>query len=254
MKRIIYFLIPLVTLAMPLFAASPNLLHHLSQAYPDSVKKVTENYIELKDGTRIPISGSLPVFDFFVGKLLRVDYSYGSISRKELKRDRCEAFFRKIYGNSAREVEKNLVTIYWMPNVFGKRYPLKVTKINGVDKKLQQTAAELERLPSQYYKYLAKPASGYHWRNVAGERYLSLHSFGIAIDINLDYSNYWLWDFLKLKRPISDLPHHKIQYQNKIPIEIVKIFAKHGFYWGGNWYFYDTMHFEYRPELLKLTA
>ena len=25
---------------------------------------------------------------------------------------------------------------------------------------------------------------------------------------------------------------------------------KHGFIWGGRWYHYDTMHFEYRPELL----
>jgi hypothetical protein len=28
------------------------------------------------------------------------------------------------------------------------------------------------------------------------------------------------------------------------------IFEKHGFIWGGKWYHYDTMHFEYRPELL----
>ncbi|MDD5211432.1 MAG: M15 family metallopeptidase, partial [Sulfuricurvum sp.] len=25
---------------------------------------------------------------------------------------------------------------------------------------------------------------------------------------------------------------------------------KYGFIWGGRWYHYDTMHFEYRPELL----
>lgn len=27
---------------------------------------------------------------------------------------------------------------------------------------------------------------------------------------------------------------------------------KHGFIWGGCWYHYDTMHFEYRPELLEI--
>ena len=32
-------------------------------------------------------------------------------------------------------------------------------------------------------------------------------------------------------------------------MEIVRIFEKHGFIWGGRWYHYDTMHFEYRPEL-----
>jgi len=34
---------------------------------------------------------------------------------------------------------------------------------------------------------------------VAKEKYLSLHSFDIAIDINVNYSNYWLWDLQKLK-------------------------------------------------------
>ena len=33
-------------------------------------------------------------------------------------------------------------------------------------------------------------------------------------------------------------------------IEIVEIFERHGFIWGGKWYHYDTMHFEYRPELI----
>ena len=28
------------------------------------------------------------------------------------------------------------------------------------------------------------------------------------------------------------------------------IFERHGFIWGGKWHHYDTMHFEYRPELL----
>jgi hypothetical protein len=30
--------------------------------------------------------------------------------------------------------------------------------------------------------------------------------------------------------------------------ERVEIFERHGFIWGGKWYHYDTMHFEYRPE------
>jgi hypothetical protein len=35
-----------------------------------------------------------------------------------------------------------------------------------------------------------------------------------------------------------------------MPYEIVDIFEKQGFIWGGKWYHFDTMHFEYRPELL----
>ncbi len=40
------------------------------------------------------------------------------------------------------------------------------------------------------------------------------------------------------------------RYRNRMPLEIVEIFERHGFIWGGRWYHYDTMHFEYRPELL----
>jgi peptide methionine sulfoxide reductase MsrA len=42
----------------------------------------------------------------------------------------------------------------------------------------------------------------------------------------------------------------RFSYKNEIPWEIVEIFEKHGFIWGGKWYHYDTMHFEYRPEII----
>jgi hypothetical protein len=44
-----------------------------------------------------------------------------------------------------------------------------------------------------------------------------------------------------------------LSYRNDTPAEIVKIFGKQGFIWGGRWFHYDTMHFEYRPELIELT-
>jgi len=33
---------------------------------------------------------------------------------------------------------------------------------------------------------------------------------------------------------------------------LIAIFEDHGFIWGGQWYHYDTMHFEYRPELIEI--
>jgi hypothetical protein len=33
----------------------------------------------------------------------------------------------------------------------------------------------------------------------------------------------------------------------------VKIFLEENFIWGGHWDRYDTMHFEYRPELINLS-
>ena len=62
-------------------------------------------------------------------------------------------------------------------------------------------------------------------------------------DIAQKHANYWRWT-----KPDSK---GRYPYRNQIPAEIVEIFEKHGFIWGGRWYHYDTMHFEYRPELLK---
>ncbi len=39
-------------------------------------------------------------------------------------------------------------------------------------------------------------------------------------------------------------------YVDRIPADIVAVFERHGFIWGGRWAHFDTMHFEYRPELL----
>jgi hypothetical protein len=37
------------------------------------------------------------------------------------------------------------------------------------------------------------------------------------------------------------------------PEQVVKLFYEEGFIWGGHWDKYDTMHFEYRPELILLS-
>lgn len=225
------------------FARETDEFIRLQLAYPDTIKEVTNSYIDWTDGKRMLIR-HFPLIDNIIASANDVDLSIGSVSRDDIRRDSYEVFFRKMYGNSPEAVQKKLITIYWMPHVFGKKYPLKVTTINGVDKKLTRISEALEKLPPSFHKYVDKPASSYYWRNVAKEEYLSMHSFGIAIDINLDYSNYWLWDYMRSKRTLTHLT-----LRNKIPMEIVEIFENEGFSWGGRWYHYDTMHFEYRPEL-----
>ena len=59
----------------------------------------------------------------------------------------------------------------------------------------------------------------------------------------LKRAHYWLWD--------SGGSDAALPYRNDTPPEIVEIFEKHGFIWGGRWFHYDTMHFEYRPELIE---
>lgn len=177
-------------------------------------------------------------------------------------RIRDDAFFKKMYGDTEDKVKSNLTTVYWMPKVFQQTYPLQVATINDVDKKLKRCSNQLEKLCEQkpeYIKFLEKPAGTLYWRIIAGTSRISAHSYGMTIDINVDHSHYWLWDYKKENNiPASekilekDIPSNTLPtYRNKIPQEIVDIFESQGFIWGGKWYtHYDTMHFEYRPELL----
>jgi hypothetical protein len=120
---------------------------------------------------------------------------------------------------------------------------LKVTAINGVASRLDAISRELDELPARFDVYLAPSAGTYNCRPIAGTSQLSAHGYGIAIDIALRHADYWRWS--------KSTAGGQLPYRNAIPLEIVRIFEKHGFIWGGAWYHYDTMHFEYRPELLQ---
>lgn len=107
---------------------------------------------------------------------------------------------------------------------------------------LIKVSEELDEHP-EWKKYLNSPGT-FNWREISGTGRLSTHCFGIAIDLNAKYSEYWKWDY-----PSAD-ENSDITYRNQIPQGIIDIFEKYGFIWGGKWYHYDTMHFECRPELL----
>jgi peptidoglycan L-alanyl-D-glutamate endopeptidase CwlK len=137
------------------------------------------------------------------------------------------------------------VTVPWLPH--STHTVVRITRVNGVDRQLEAVSAELDQLPPEEKKYVLKTGGTFNWRPIAGSEQLSAHAFGIAIDIDPDYSDYWRWN--------ATGGHEKlIPYKNRIPHRIVEIFERHGFIWGGKWYHYDTMHFEYRPELLPQAA
>lgn len=151
---------------------------------------------------------------------------------------RCEAFFSKMYGNSKEEVQKNTT----MVNIFG--IDFEITRINRVNEKLKNISIEAEKC-AEFKEYFTKNMGHrINYRNVRGAKRLSAHSYGIAIDINSLLSDYWRRDY-----QVSETD--KIDYKNRVPYEIVKIFEDNVFIWGGRWYHYDTMHFEYRPEMFQ---
>lgn len=154
-------------------------------------------------------------------------------------RVRNEQFFRTMYGSTEEAVKSKLAPVKWIPS--GKGPTLMVTTINGVNKALQAVSDDLDKLP-ELWPFLLRPGGSFTWRPIAGTSRLSVHSFGAAVDINVGKSNYW--------RNVKQDEEAIVDYQNRIPAKIVEVFERHGFIWGGWWYHYDTMHFEYRPELI----
>lgn len=122
----------------------------------------------------------------------------------------------------------------WLPSHGAKK--LRFNHLHGAAKALQAVSNELDALDEDYLKYVDAPSGTFNYRKIAGTSRLSMHSYGIAIDINTKTGDYWRWSTSG-------------KYQNKIPEKIVHIFEKHGFVWGGRWHHFDTLHFEYRPEL-----
>jgi hypothetical protein len=156
-------------------------------------------------------------------------------------RVRHQGFFARMYGDCRKgEVVRHLVDVVWLPQKWGRT--LKVARVNGVAEKLAAVSAELDKLPAAFDEHLVPPAGTVNCRAIAGTDRVSPHGLGIAIDIATARSNYWRWT-----KPDGA---GRYPYSNAIPKEIVDIFERHGFIWGGRWYHYDTMHFEYRPELI----
>jgi len=95
---------------------------------------------------------------------------------------------------------------------------------------------------------------GWNWRNIADTQTRSYHAYGAAIDI-LPKSlggkeTYWLWAAQKRE------DWWNVSYNGRFhpPLAVIKSFEKYGFVWGGKWLYFDTMHFEYRPEILLFSG
>ena len=218
----------------------------LLAAYPDMIKEIKDNRVVMvtgeelvyDDGKEKDFQGRLDnsdiedmFFDVYVLPNPEPSYQF------DPGRSRSDALFKAMYGHSAAEVQKKLERVDW----FGQKVTF--TSVNGAADSLRAVAKELALYPE--LKPYLKSSGTFYWRQVRGAKRMSAHSYGIAFDIGVDKSDYWLW------KSGSNDESKKVKYANRIPRQIVDIFQKHGFIWGGAWYHFDTMHFEFRPELLK---
>jgi len=153
-------------------------------------------------------------------------------------RYRVEGLFMALYGDSESAVASNCVVVQFCGHSvkFNARY--------GAADALHAVSVDLTPLLAQkpeIRSYVDKLAGTFNWRKVAGTESLSNHSFATAIDLNVKKAAYWRWV------PPTQLETFS---RKNWPTEIIEAFERHGFIWGGKWWHFDTMHFEYRPEII----
>jgi hypothetical protein len=228
----------------------PTNVYKLIKNYQDIVS-YKDNYIYFSDGTKLIYDDrKAKSFEQLLNEpdiedMFKYEYKYWDSEipfQYDPGRIRNEDFFKKIYGSTKNQVRSNLTKITWCPKLVNQE--IIVTKKNNIHLVIESLSNELDEHP-EFTKYISNIGGTFNWRVINGTNRLSMHSFGMTIDINVAYSDFWQWscgctsETIELKN-----------YRNRIPLDLVKIFQKYGFIWGGNWYHFDTMHFEYRPELI----
>ena len=218
----------------------------LVRAYPDLLSGFDGVNLVWRDGTRMPVGPLHPGLSAedttrqgSILDQLAASYPVGapiSPPQDDPGRIRNQALFDKMYGDCrAGEVTPRLVRIVWLPKSWGRT--ITISSVNGLDRSLAAVSRDLDELPAQDRKFLYPIGGTYNCRVIAGSQQTSMHAWGAAIDLNTAYSDYWRW------------ARGGPAYRNRMPPEIVAAFERHGFVWGGRWSHFDTMHFEYRPEL-----
>jgi len=152
-------------------------------------------------------------------------------------RFRCYSLLNEVYGSGEAEVNSNLTGVYAPYNKY------QFNKNNGAADALGNAMKELKDIASGNSKVgqLIGTINGtFNYRVISGTGKLSPHAYGIAIDIASNPSDYWKWSS-------REAGEKRVLYY---PEELVKTFEKYNFVWGGKWGHFDTLHFEYRPEIL----
>ncbi|MDR3170451.1 MAG: M15 family metallopeptidase, partial [Treponema sp.] len=125
--------------------------------------------------------------------------------------------------------------------------------------RVEQRINELERTDGAVaqeitaWKKSLDSITAWNWRNIAGSNRRSFHAYGVAIDLLMKpergKETYWLWTREK------GIDWRTVPEEDKLnpPRSVIRAFEEEGFIWGGKWPWYDTMHFEFHPELILLS-
>ena len=228
-------------------------LDALVKAYPDFIAGYDAKDLILKNGKRIAIADgvatktaeqrldSADINDMFAATYpLGTSFPVPETVADDPGRARNTVLFDAMYGD-CKKGQVKMRAVAWLPKLPGGS--VQVTTANGVADALDAVSKDLQELPEKFRPFMMPSAGTFNCRTIAGTDRKSMHSYAAAIDLNVKFSDYWRFSGATKET-------QKVTYKNRMPTEIVAIFEKHGFIWGGKWYHYDTMHFEYRPEML----
>ncbi|AEH40531.1 conserved hypothetical protein [Treponema paraluiscuniculi Cuniculi A] len=162
-----------------------------------------------------------------------------------------DAFFTWLYGPATRsEINARLARGYMFLGKPVYVHKALITRLNAVQEKIL-TAAKTHAHVQKFIEDLLR-VDGFNWREISDSRQKSNHSWGIALDLMPKnwqrHTMYWNWEAAHNE----DWMHIPIKKRWAPPAEIISLFESEGFIWGGHWMLWDTMHFEYRPELLAV--
>ncbi|MCL2382592.1 MAG: M15 family metallopeptidase [Treponema sp.] len=92
---------------------------------------------------------------------------------------------------------------------------------------------------------------GWNWRNIGGTQSRSFHAYGVALDIMPRATGgravFWAWAGPEW----WNIPHEGRYHP---PDAVIRAFELHGFVWGGKWSIFDTIHWEFRPEIFVFSG
>jgi len=159
-----------------------------------------------------------------------------------------------LYGGvSRREIENRLQRISFLGKTVSVNRDI-AAALRRIDAKIWEAGAAdtAEGLRIKAFLDSIEQIGGYNWREIRGSNRMSYHSWGLAVDIQPKKQDrsvmYWMWERARNENWMLVPPN--VRWMP--PAEVIKLFEQEGFVWGGKWVLYDTMHFEYRPELHEL--
>src|SRR5262245_53481387 len=160
---------------------------------------------------------------------------------KDAGRIRHDGLFKQVLGGSESEVKGNLVSVSFV----GQSVKIHKKAADALGRISKRISALLSDSANEKIREFVTGTLGgtFNWRVVANTHRMSAHSYGLAIDLVVEnHSDYWEWSKDKSG-------HFPQSWKHSVPQALVDAFEAEKFVWGGRWYHYDTMHFEYRPEL-----